>query len=212
MLREMIRAEWGRRRALLGIVLAVYLSIPLVYLLAVSLGPGALLAAQMLGGSLAVGLMVAAAAWGSGAWAPERKVRWVYFLALPVGRLRLFALRYAAGLFWLALVVAALAAASFAAAAAAGPRLPAGVYAYPGPFAAWAALASWLLYTAAFAVSARWDHPWRVLLLPVAAFILCFPLLLADVATPVVGPVMEQALFGDFTPLQVLAAPSLIGY
>jgi hypothetical protein len=86
------------------------------------------------------------------------------------------------------------------------------MYAYPGPFAAWAALASWLLYTAAFAVAARWDHPWRVLLLPVFALIVLTTLLAAGVATPVVGPVLEQVFVGDFSPMWILAAPRLIGY
>lgn len=213
MLMEMIGAEWARRRAQLGVIVALYLSLPLAPLLMLGDGaPGAGAIAGIVHGYLALGLLVAAATWGSGTWAPERKGRWVYFLSLPVERTRLFALRYLAGLFWLALAVAALAAAAWWAGAAAAPRLPPGSYAYPGPLAAWAATASWLLYTAGFVVAARWNHPGRILLAPVVVLVLCFVLAIAGVAQPVTGPVMEELLFGRFTPLPALYAPSLIGY
>lgn len=213
MLMEMIGAEWARRRAQLGVIVALYLSLPLAPLLVLGDGaPDRALFSGIVHGYLSLGLLVAAATWGSGAWAPERKGRWVYFLSLPVERWRLFALRYLAGLYWLALAVAVLAAAAWGAGAAAAPRLPPGLYAYPGPLAAWGALASWLLYTAGFVVAARWNRPGRVLLAPVVLLALCFALAGAGVAPPVMGPVMEELLFGRFTPLPALFSPPLIGY
>ena len=211
MLMEMIGAEWARRRAQLGVIVALYLSLPLLPVLVLGDGaPGEAGFAGLVHGYLALGVLVASASWGSGVWAPERKGRWVYYLSLPVERWRLFALRYLAGLFWLALAVAVLAAAAWAAGAAA--ELPPGLYAYPGPLAAWAALASWLLYTAGFVVAARWSHPGRVLLAPVALLVLALVLATAGVAQPVMGPVMEALLLGPFTPLPALYSPLLIGY
>jgi len=165
MLAELIRAEGERRRGGVLLMLGVFLAIPFGYAAAL---PGGVSDVELdaMGGFARLGLLAvvaAAAVWGAQVWAPERKGRWVYALSLPVGRVRLFALRYAAGLAWLALAVAALAAASYAVAATA--QLPRFVYAYPGAFTAWVAAASWLAYTAAFVSAARWEQPGRAMLL-----------------------------------------------
>jgi hypothetical protein len=162
MVLELIRAEWDRRRLPFLLLLAVWLAVPLRYVAALSGGVTADEVTRAAGSLwIAPWLMVfAAAAWGSGAWAPERKGRWAWFLALSVDRVRLFALRYAAGLAWMAAAVGALVAASYAVAAAAA--LPFQVFAYPGAFAAWALVAGWTAYTAGFLAGARWEHPGRV--------------------------------------------------
>ncbi|MFL5381183.1 MAG: hypothetical protein ACJ8GN_01530 [Longimicrobiaceae bacterium] len=165
MLAELIRAEGERRVVGVLVMLGVFLAIPLRYAAALSggLSDGELEASGAFARLALVAVGAAAAVWGEQVWAPERNGRWGYTLSLPVGRVRLFALRYAAGLAWLALVVAALAAASYAVAATA--QLPRFVYAYPGSFTAWVAAASWLAYTAAFVLAARWEQPGRAALL-----------------------------------------------
>ncbi|MFL5381180.1 MAG: hypothetical protein ACJ8GN_01515 [Longimicrobiaceae bacterium] len=173
MLAELIRAEWDRRAAGVLLMLGVFLAIPLYYAAVLSggLSDAEFYAARSFAGLGLLAVVMAAAVWGAQVWAPERKGRWAYALSLPVGRVRLFALRYVAGLAWLALVVAALAAASYTVAATA--QLPRFVYAYPGSFTAWVAAASWLAYTAAFVAAARWEHPGRaVLLVLLALFVL----------------------------------------
>lgn len=174
MLAELIRAEWDRRATGVLLMLGVFLATPLGYAAALSggLSDAELDAAQIFGGIALAAVVVAAAVWGAQVWAPERKGRWAYTLSLPVGRVRLFALRYTAGLMWLALAVAALAAASYAVVATA--QLPRSVYAYPGSFTAWVAAASWLAYTAAFVAAARWEHPGRAVLLALLALVLAW--------------------------------------
>jgi hypothetical protein len=213
MLMEMIGAEWARRRAQLGATVAMYVLLPLASAL-VFLRPrgGSMELASLAHASFRVALLVMAATWGAGVWAPEWKGRWVYFLSLPVDRARLFALRYLAGLVWLALPVGALAATAWWAAAVVGPRLPNGVYAYPGPLSAWAVLATWFVYTAGFVLAARWEHPMRIALVPISAVALFLVLATAGVAPGVAGPALEEMFFGGFTPLAVFSVPSLIGY
>jgi len=169
MLAELIRAEWDRRAVGVLLMLGVFLAIPLRYAAALSdgLSDDELQAAQRFAWMVLMAVVAAAAVWGAQVWAPERKGRWGYTLSLPVGRVRLFALRYAAGLAWLALVVAALAAASYTVAATA--QLPRFVYAYPGSFTAWVAAESWLAYTASFVLAARWEQPGRAALLVLLA-------------------------------------------
>ena len=161
MLREMIRAEWARRRVWWMVMLVVYLALPLDYALALGggAGDGGLEAARGTAGALMAATVLAAAVWGSGVWGPEQRGRWTYTLALPVSRMRLFALRYLAGAGWLALAVLALALAAYLLAATA--QLPRLWFAYPGPFVAWTALASWLAYSAGFALGARADDSRR---------------------------------------------------
>ena len=172
MLAELIRAEWDRRAVGVLLMLGVFLAAPLGYAAALSggLSEAEFDSAQTFAGMTLMAVVVAAAVWGAQVWAPERKGRWTYALSLPVGRVRLFALRYAAGLAWLALAVAALAAASYTVAVTA--QLPRFVYAYPGSFTAWVAAASWLTYTAAFVAAARWEHPGRAVLLVLLALVL----------------------------------------
>ena len=172
MLAELIRAEGERRAVGVLLMLMVFLAIPLRYAAAVSAGLSdvELATAESFARMVLLAVVVTAAVWGAQVWAPERKGRWVYALSLPVGRVRLFALRYAAGLAWLALAVAVLAAASYAVAATA--HLPRFVYAYPGSFTAWVAAASWLVYTAAFVAAARWENPGRATLLVLLALYL----------------------------------------
>ncbi|HKP75878.1 MAG TPA: hypothetical protein VJT67_10075 [Longimicrobiaceae bacterium] len=176
MLAELIRAEWDRRAAWVLLMLGLFLAIPLRYAMAASAGLDdvQLMAAEGFARLALLVVVVAAAAWGAQVWAPERKGRWVYALSLPVGRVRLFGLRYVAGLAWLALAVAVLAAASYAVAATA--PLPRFIYAYPGPFTAWVAAVSWLAYTAGFVASARWEHPGRATLLVVLILYVLLPL------------------------------------
>ncbi len=197
MLRELIRAEWDRRGLGVALLLGLYLAVPLRYAAALR---GGLSEPEVDGASglaqfLVLTIVIAAAAWGSGVFTAERKTGWAYVLSLPVDRVRLFALRYLAGLAWLALMVAAAALASFAVAAAAADELPRFVYAYPGPFATWLALASWMAYTLGFAVGVRWDQPGRAFGLGLLGLYL--------LALPVIG-LAAPLLEGPLSPLRLV--------
>ena len=196
MLRELIRAEWDRRRLLLAVMLGLYLAVPLRYAAALDGGltEPEVGRASGLAQLLVVAIVVAAGAWGSGTWAPERKTGWAYTLSLPVDRVRFFALRYLAGLAWLAPIIAAAVLLSFAVAAAAADELPRFVYAYPGPFAAWLALASWASYTIGFAAGVRWDQPGRAMTLGMLGlYLLLLPI--AGLAAPLLeGPLSPLRL------------------
>ncbi|HEX8694267.1 MAG TPA: hypothetical protein VF746_17735 [Longimicrobium sp.] len=168
MLREMIGAERERRAVPLVLLTLLYLAIPGVYLVGLGGGAGKVMAGGALtAGLLSLAAMPAAAGWGVGAWHPERRGGWAYALSLPVSRRRYFAMRYLAGLAWLAVPVGA--AGLLAGGIALSGALPAGLYAYPLPFLTWAALASWFLYSAGFVASARFERPWLALALAAAA-------------------------------------------
>jgi len=162
MLREMLRAEVERRWAALVLLACLCAAMPVLYAIRLrDVRPAwfalAYVEATILTRVLFWMLVVACAVWGFDTWSPERRSGWVYALALPVPRLRLFYLRYAAGLVCLCGVLSALLAAAYAAAAAVA--LPAGIYAYPAQYSAWMALAGWTLYTLGFVVGARSSRP-----------------------------------------------------
>jgi hypothetical protein len=162
MLREMLRAEVERRWAVLILLACLCAAIPALYavrLRGVRAEWFALTYVEtaLLGRVLFWLLVVGCAVWGFDTWSPERRGGWVYALALPVHRKRLFSLRYAAGLVCLCAAMCALLAAAYAAAAVVA--LPAGMYAYPVQFSLWTALAGWTLYTLGFVVGARSSRP-----------------------------------------------------
>jgi len=175
MLGEMLRTEVERRRVELAFLTLLLVATPGIYALQLA-GADAASAGARLGsarqtaGLLGIPLMIVAVRWGMGAWATERRGRWVYTLSLPVGRRRLFALRYLAALAWLAVPLLAVAVVSYAAAAAL--RLPPGLYAYPGHFVAWTAAFAWILFTAGFVAAGASAHPWRWIVVPLLVVIL----------------------------------------
>src|SRR3954471_13672092 len=99
MLGEMMRTEVERRRVELAFLTLLFAALPGVYALqlagadAASVGTR-LGTAREVASLLCLPLAITAVRWGMGAWATERRGRWVYTLSLPVGRRRLFALRY----------------------------------------------------------------------------------------------------------------------
>jgi hypothetical protein len=174
MLGEMLRTEVERRRVELAFLTLLLVATPGIYALQLAAADAAsagarLGSARQTAALLGIPLMIVAVRWGMGAWATERRGRWVYTLSLPVGRRRLFALRYLAALAWLTLPLLSVAAVSYAAAATL--HLPPGLYAYPGPFAAWTAAFTWILFTAGFVAAGASAHPWRWILVPVVAIV-----------------------------------------
>lgn len=162
MLREMLLAELQRRWAALAVLACLCASMPALYAIRLrDVRPAwfmlSYVETTILTRVLFWMLVVACAVWGFDTWSPERRGGWGYALALPVPRLRLFSLRYAAGLVCLCAAMAALLAASYAAAAVVAR--PAGIYAYPAQYSAWAALTGWILYTLGFVVGARSSRP-----------------------------------------------------
>lgn len=217
LLREFVRLDWERRRLVLLLAAAVYGLIPVAAL--VLLGSAArrrpdsitgLMVSQNAGVLLMGVVCLGALAWGAGTWADERRGSWIYALSLPISRVQLFALRYLAGLVWLAvpLLLLGLSAAAVAAAA----ELPTGVYAYPGAFFRWAALSCWLLYTLMFVLSARAERPWVVLVLVVVAVIVC-SLVISFGVFPTASRLMEGLIFGSASPLKpVIDGHPLFGF
>ncbi|MBV9774426.1 MAG: hypothetical protein JO040_10780 [Gemmatimonadetes bacterium] len=210
MIREFLWVEWERRRGMLLLVTALYAAVPLMYLALLGgvTRPGAGGAQlvfqvdplQLTGLTLVLGVVLSAFAWGAGSWGDERRGGWVYALALPIQRTHLFALRYLAGLAWLALPLLALTALSFVAAAVAS--VPTGMYAYPGSFSSWAALVSWFLYTLAFVLSARFEHPWRIVAIA-AAVLLVAATVPGFGVFPGLSRLVELVAWGGVTPLRV---------
>jgi hypothetical protein len=216
LLREFVRVEWERRRMVLLLTSAVFVLIPLFALMLLGSGrrrPASatgLLLSQNASVLLIAVVCLGALSWGAGTWADERRGHWIYTLSLPVSRVQLFAMRYLAGLLWLAvpLVLLGLSATSVAGAA----QLPAGVYAYPGAFLRWAALTSWFLYTLMFVLSARFERPGVSLLIAAVAVFALLALLNFGIF-PFMSIVVEAILYGRASPLQpVLNAHPLFGY
>ena len=213
MLGEMMRTEVERRRVELAFVTLLFAALPGVYALqlaaadAASVGKGLGIARQV-ASLLTLPLAITAVRWGMGAWATERRGRWVYTLSLPVGRRRLFALRYLAALAWLAVPLLAMAAVSYVAAVAL--RLPPGLYVYPGHLVAWTAAFAWVLFTAGFVAGGATAHPWRWIVVPVVATIL---VLIAGRWGPPLAPVTRWMVDGHDTPFRFLVeSPDLVGY
>lgn len=216
MIREFLAVEWERRRGLLLLVTLLYAAVPMMYLatLGGAARPGADGAQtvfqvdplQLTGLTLVLGIVLAALAWGASSWTDERRGGWVYALSLPLPRTHLFALRYLAGLAWLALPLAALAALCFVAAAVA--TLPTGMYAYPASFSSWAALVTWFLYTLAFVLAARFEHPWRILV--VAAALLVVAAMVPGFGVfPGLSRLVEVVAWGGASPLRVFGGLEL---
>jgi hypothetical protein len=209
----MLAAEWGRRRSVILLLTAASLLVPVVAYagLAASARDGSgdrVADLRLLGMVLAV--WAVPLVWGGGAWKDEHRGRWVYALALPIGRVRHFALRYLAGLAWLLLPLAAMCLS--ARALAAFVQLPRGMYAYPGAFALWACMTGWLLYTVMFVLAARFERPWMI----AVGTLLC--LVLANVTLemgtfPTGVRAMELLLYGAASPMRALASGQLpFGY
>jgi hypothetical protein len=215
MLGEMMRTEFERRRGELAFLTLIFAALPGVYALLLALtDPGdegtRLGIARQLASLLGLALAITAVRWGIGAWAAERRGRWVYTLSLPVARLRLFALRYLAALAWLAAAALALAAVSYAAAAVL--RLPPGMYAYPGHFVAWTAIFAWVLFTAGFVAAGASARPWRWLILPLVATILFMIFSETRWGAPLT-PVAQSMVDGQASPFRFLVeSPDLVGY
>jgi hypothetical protein len=215
MLGEMMRTEFERRRVELAFLTLIFAALPGVYALKLAGADAASVGARLGSASTVVSLLgwpltIVAVRWGMGAWATERRGRWVYTLSLPVGRLRLFALRYLAALAWLAVPALALTAVSYAGAAAL--RLPPGLYAYPGHFVAWNAICAWFLFTAGFVAGYASAHPWRWIVVPVVATILF--LIVADSrwGAPL-APVTTWMAEGKTSLLLFFVeSPDLVGY
>ena len=216
LLREFVRLDWERRRPMLLLTSAVFALMPLVAL--------ALLASAGRRTESATGLMLSqnasvlligvvglgALAWGAGAWADERRGSWIYALSLPLPRVHLFALRYLAGLAWLAVPLVLLGVSAAAVARAA--ELPAGVYAYPGAFVRWAAIACWFLYTLMFVLSARFERPWAVLMLA-ALSVFTVAMLVNFGVFPLINTMVEALVYGSVSPLRPVAeAHPLFGF
>jgi ABC-type transport system involved in multi-copper enzyme maturation permease subunit len=217
LLREFVRLDWERRRGVLLLTSAVFALVPVIAL--VLLGSAGrrrpesvtgLLLAQNASVLLMGGIALGALAWGAGAWADERRGNWIYALSLPLSRVQLFALRYLAGLVWLAVPLALLGVSVAAVSGAA--VLPAGVYAYPGAFFRWSALVSWLLYTLMFVVSARFERPWTSLAIVVIA-VMMSSILLNFGVFPLLSGFVEALVFGDASPIRPIAdAQPLFSY
>jgi ABC-type transport system involved in multi-copper enzyme maturation permease subunit len=205
LLREFVRMDWERRRTVLLLTSLVFALIPVV---AVALlgrrrtdGVTGLIVSQNAGVLLAGLVCAGALAWGAGTWADERRGSWIYALSLPLSRVHLFAMRYVAGLVWLAvpLLLLGLSAAAVSRVA----ELPAGVYAYPGAFFRWAALTGWFLYTLMFVVSARFERPWASLLL-VFVVGMAMVILVNFGVFPVLSGVVDAMIFGRASPFRLI--------
>lgn len=206
MFREILLLEWERRRATLLLITAFYAVVPLLFLAELQPDEASFPARGLLSASawsflLVAALCVAALAWGAGGWRDERRGGWRYLLALPVDGRRIFLLRYLAGLVWLAVPLLLLGTVSLVAAAIASP--PPGVYAYPGAFWGWVALASSLLYTVTFVLAARFAHPWIVLLGAAAAYLVLYVLLVLG-SFPLPARLAEAVTWGAASPLGLL--------
>jgi ABC-type transport system involved in multi-copper enzyme maturation permease subunit len=158
LLREMLRAEVERRWAALVGLAGLFAAMPLFFAVRLQAVPEGWFALEYEQTAIFTRvlfwiLVFACAAWGYDTWSPERRGGWIYALALPVKRLRLFVLRYVAGLVCLGAAALVLIAASYVAAAVVA--YPAGFYAYPGPYSAWIALSGLVLYTFGFVVGAH---------------------------------------------------------
>jgi|GEM_PF-3153644 len=207
LLREFVRVDWERRRGLLLLTSAAFALGPVIALALLASGRrrpdgmnGVLLSQNA--GVLLMGMVcLGAMAWGAGTWADERRGHWIYGLSLPLSRVHLFGLRYAAGLVWLAvpLLLLGLSAALVSRAA----ELPAGVYAYPGAFTRWAALACWFLYTLMFVLAARFERPWTSLLLAGFTVVMLGTLVNFGVF-PMLSGMVEAVIFGSASPLKPL--------
>lgn len=212
MLSEFLRLEWERRRLALLLVAAVCFGVPVAAFANVGWGgarPGEL-ESGLLGGSgmlLLAALWIAALGWGAGAWRDERRGGWIYALSLPVGRVQLFALRYLAGLAWLALPLAVLGVTASVLAGMA--ELPPGVYAYPGAFFRWSALTMWTLYTGMFVLAARFERPWVVLLSAVLVYI-ALNLAMALGTFPALAALLEVINQGDLSPVRLVRDAQLL--
>ena len=172
MLGEMLRAEMERRWTRLAALAGLFAAIPALYAIRLWHVQERWFALRYEETSIVTrvmfwGLVCGSALWGFDTWSPERRSGWVYVLALPVRRLRLFAAKYVAGLICLGAAVAALVAASYLAAVVV--TRPAGFYAYPGSFSTWIALPALLLYTLGFVIGARSQRGATVLIMVLAA-------------------------------------------
>lgn len=208
LLREFVRVDWERRRGVLLLTSAVFALTPLMAV--AMLGPSArrrtesvtgLLLSQSTGVLLMGVVCLGALAWGAGTWADERRGNWIYALSLPLSRVQLFAMRYVAGLVWLAVPLLLLGVSAAVAARAA--ELPAGVYAYPGAFFRWAAVTCCFLYTLMFVVSARFERPWAALML--AVFVVAMMSILVSFGIfPLLSVAVEAVIFGSASPIRPL--------
>lgn len=207
LLREFVRVDWERRRGILLLTTAAFGLVPVVALLLLGSGRRrsdsvtGLVVSQNAGVLLLGVVCLGALAWGAGTWADERRGHWIYALSLPLSRVHLFAMRYLAGLLWLAIPLVVLGVS--AAAVGRVAELPPGVYAYPGAFFRWVALTSCFLYTLMFVLSARFERPWAALLLS------CFALLAMVILVnfgifPMMSGVVEAVVFGSASPLRLL--------
>ena len=207
LLREFVRVDWERRRSVLLLTAAVFALLPVLsWALLGSAGrrPESVTGVLLSQTTSVLGMFVlclGALAWGAGAWTDERRGQWIYALSLPLSRVHLFALRYLAGLLWLALPLLLLGITTAAVAGAA--ELPAGVYAYPGAFFRWAALACGFLYTLMFVVAARFERPWAVLLGAMVVLALLATLVNLGVF-PQLNGVVEAVVMGRASPLRPL--------
>lgn len=208
LLREFIRLDWERRRGVLLLTSVVFALVPLIALLL--LGSSGrrrtdtvtgLIVSQNTGVLLMAAICLGAMAWGAGTWADERRGSWIYALSLPLPRVHLFALRYLAGLLWLAVPLLLLGVSAALVASAA--ELPAGVYAYPGAFFRWAAVSSWVLYTLMFVVSARFERPWVSLQLVVLS-VSIGALLVNFGIFPIINSLVEALVYGSASPLRLV--------
>ncbi len=217
LLREFVRTDWERRRSVLLLTSAVFALLPLVALALLSssgrrrpASATSLMVSQSISVLLVCVVCLGALAWGAGTWMDERRGGWIYALSLPLPRVHLFALRYLAGLFWLAvpLLLLGLSAAAVARAA----ELPAGVYAYPGAFVRWAAIAGWFLYTLMFVLSARVERPWAALMIA-AVVVIAISMLMNFGVFPTITGLLEALVYGPASPLKpVVEVHPLFGF
>jgi hypothetical protein len=217
LLREFVRVDWERRRSVLLLTSAVFALLPLVALALLGssgrqrpASATALMVSQSISVLLVCVVCLGALAWGAGTWMDERRGSWIYALSLPLPRVHLFALRYLAGLVWLAvpLLLLGLSAAAVARAA----ELPAGVYAYPGAFFRWAAIAGWFLYTLMFVLSARVERPWAALMI-VAVVVIAISMLMNFGVFPTITGLLEALVYGSASPLKpVVEVHPLFGF
>ncbi|HEX5870520.1 MAG TPA: hypothetical protein VFY65_08900 [Longimicrobium sp.] len=217
LLREFVRVDWERRRSILLLTTAVFGLVPVVAMVLLgsegrrrAAGATGIALSQNTGVLLMGVICLGALAWGAGTWADERRGSWIYALSLPLSRVQLFAMRYLAGLLWLAIPLLLLGVSAALVANAA--ELPAGVYAYPGAFFCWASLTSWFLYTLMFVMSARFERPWAAML--VALFAVAAMLTLVNFGVfPMLNGVVEALIFGQVSPVRTLVdALPLFGF